>query len=64
MIRYKLDPSTTSVVGICREPGCGYRALAASRAGAVQLRDAHEELVHMKRGRHTTRRPGKAMRTS
>lgn len=58
MIRYKLDPSTTGVLGICREPGCGARHLASSRAEAIRHRDTHEERAHMKAGRLiTTRRP-------
>lgn len=65
MIRYKLDPSTTGVVGVCREPGCGHRELAGNADEARQLRDAHEELMHLKRGRHTApRRADKGMRTS
>lgn len=64
MIRYKIDPSATCVVGICREPGCGTRALASSRAEAIDQRDAHEELMHLKRGRQATRRNHSAIRTS
>lgn len=56
MIRYKLDASATSVVGLCHEPGCHYRALASTPAEARALRDQHEETCHMIRGRHATRR--------
>jgi len=64
MIRYKLDPSRTSVVGVCREPGCPFRVLSSTRAAAIRARDAHEEAEHMTRGRHTTRRRRNPMRTS
>ena len=56
MIRYKLDESASSVVGLCREPGCTYRALASTIREARALRDQHEETCHMTRGRHATRR--------
>jgi hypothetical protein len=56
MIRYKLDPSTTSVLGLCREPGCGFRALASSSDEARHVRDEHEAAMHMVRGRHARRR--------
>lgn len=56
MIRYKLDPSTTTVVGVCREHGCGFRALSSTRAQAIRTRDQHEEIVHMVQGRRATRR--------
>ena len=63
MIRYRLDPSTSSVVGVCREPGCPFRVLSATEAAAIRARDEHEETVHMKRGRHATRRRPHTMRT-
>jgi len=56
MIRYKLDASASSVVGLCREPGCYYRALASTTQEARALRDQHEEDCHLTRGRHATRR--------
>lgn len=56
MIRYKLDPSTTTVVGVCREHGCGFRALSSTRAQAIRTRDHHEEVAHLVRGRQATRR--------
>lgn len=64
MIRYKIDSSALVVVGICREPGCGVRTLASSRAEAIRQRDAHEELCHMTHGRYAKRRAHKDMRTS
>lgn len=63
MIRYRLDPSTTSIVGVCHEPGCPYRVITSTRDAARRARDAHEEAVHMTRGRHTTRRRTQPMRT-
>lgn len=56
MIHYKLDPSTTTVLGICREPGCGFRHLSSTKAQALRARDQHEEIAHLKRGRQTRRR--------
>lgn len=56
MIRYQIDPSTTSYVGVCREPGCGVRCLSSTRDAAIAARRHHEETVHMIRGRHETRR--------
>ena len=56
MIRYKLDPSSTTIVGVCREHGCGFRALSSTRAQAIRVRDEHEEVMHLVRGRHSTRR--------
>jgi hypothetical protein len=65
MIRFRLDPSSTSVVGVCGEPGCSYRVLASSADEARQLRGRHEEQCHMIRGRQLkTRRPRTAIRTS
>lgn len=54
MIRYQIDPSTTSYVGVCREPGCGVRCLSSTRDAAIAARRHHEETVHMVRGRHDT----------
>ena len=56
MIRYKLDPSASSIVGVCREPGCGRRYLASTRAEATRDRDRHESEMHLTRGRHDTPR--------
>lgn len=56
MIRYKLDRSESCIVGICREPGCGFRTLSSTKEGALFARAQHEATCHMKRGRRKTRR--------
>ena len=63
MIRYKLDPSTTTVVGVCREHGCGFRALSSTRAQAIRTRDQHEEIVHMVQGRRAADCPQSCARS-
>ncbi|MFT4296523.1 MAG: hypothetical protein QM582_14035 [Micropruina sp.] len=58
MIHYKIDPSSTSYVGVCREPDCGFRALSSTKLDALRARDAHAALMHNNRGRKSC-----AMRT-
>lgn len=50
MIRYRLDNGHGTVLGVCGEPGCGFRALANDRSEAVKQRRHHEVLCHMTRG--------------
>lgn len=50
MIRYRLDPGHNNVLGVCGEPGCGFRTLANDRHEAAKQRRQHEELCHMTRG--------------
>ena len=61
MIHYKLDPSFTSVLGICREPGCGFRHLSLTKAAALRVRAEHEEIAHP---RPSSRRHGATTRAA
>lgn len=55
-IRYMIDAASSSYLGVCREPGCGARALSCSKAEALRRRREHLELVHAARCQHQTRR--------
>ena len=54
-IRYAIDPSLHTFVGVCREPGCCYRALTTSRPAALRARHEHAETHRVRHPRLSTR---------
>lgn len=45
-MKYRVDASDWSAVGLCREPECAFRAVRFDRLGALKALAEHEAIEH------------------